>query len=311
MVGAATKRRRMALVANAKAGALLASEGQAGSLEQMLREHAAELHVIDTKAGDLPARMRSAMQTGAELVVVAGGDGSIACAAGMLAGTDVALGVIACGTMNLLARDLGLDPANPAHAVRTLAAGDIRAIDAGCVEAGDEVHLFLCASMLGTPARLSRHREAGRHRGNGVLAWAGFGRAAAQALWRNRSLRLVLRVDGRVIHLRTPALTIVVGALDDSSGRMFGRGRLDEGVLSLYAVRRAPVWRQAWLLLRTVLTGRLSAPEIELIQASEVDIQASSAALHVLVDGEMRLLAPPLRYSVRPGAVRVVAPVLE
>ena len=301
--------RRMALVANAKAGALLGQDGGAGSLEDMLRAEAAALEVIAAEAGSLPERMRQAMETGAECVVVAGGDGSIACAAAVLAGTDTALGVIPCGTMNLLAKDIGLDPADHAACVRNLAAGDIRAIDAGCVTGADgEAHLFLCASMLGTPARLTRHREAARKSGGGLLAWAGFGRAAARALWANRSARLVLRVNGRVLERRTPSLTITVNRLDDEAGRLFGRTCLDGGRLVLYVVRRASVARQAWLLLRTAVSGRLQAPEIEVIETETVEVTSRRSGLHVLVDGEMRLLAPPLRYTVRPGALRVVAP---
>ncbi len=301
--------RRMALVANAKAGALLGQDGGAGSLEAMLREEAASLDVIAAEAGSLPERMRLALESGADCVVVAGGDGSIACAASALAGTDTVLGMIPCGTMNLLAKDLGLDPADHAACVRTLAEGEVRTIDAGCVVGADgEEHLFLCASMLGTPAKLSRHREAGRSHGGGVRAGGGFGRAAARALWANHSLRLVLRCNGRVLERRTPSLTITVNRLDDDAGRMFGRTCLDEGKLVLYVVQRASALRQVWLLLRTVVSGTLHAREIEVIETDAVEITSRRRGLHVLADGEMRVLVPPLRYTVRPGALRVVAP---
>ncbi len=300
--------RHVALVANSRSGALLGRDGGAASLEDMLRAQSSRLDVIDDSAGSLPERMRAAIGTGADLVVVAGGDGSIACAASVLAGRDAALGLVPCGTMNLLARDLGFDPADHKAAVRALGEGEVRAIDAGCVAAHGDDHLFLCASMLGTPANLSKHREAGRERGGGLLAWAGFGRAVAQALWRNRSLRLTLRVNGRVLQRRTPSLTIVVNKLDDSSGRLFGRTSLDGGVLAIYIVPRASVWRQTWLLLRTALTGKLNAPDIELIEASEVQVESNRAAMHVLVDGELRLLKPPLHYKIQPGALRVMAP---
>ena len=299
----------MALVANAQAGALLGQDGGAGSLEDMLRAEAARLDVIPPDSGSLPQRMRQAMDTGADTVVVAGGDGSVACAAAAMAGTGAALGLIPCGTMNLLARDLGLDPADHAACIRTLASGAVRAIDAGCVQGADrQDHLFLCASMLGTPARLTRHREAGRARGGGWRAWLGFGRAAARALAANRSVRLTLRCNGQVLRRRTPSLTITMNRLDDESGSLFGRSRLDGGVLALYVVRRASAPRQAWLLLRTAVTRTLHAPEIEVIETTELEVDAGAAALHVLVDGEMRLLPPPLRYTVRAGALRVVAP---
>ena len=252
--------------------------------------------------------MRKAIDTGADCVVVAGGDGSIACAAAALAGGQAALGLIPCGTMNLLARDLGLNPDDHAAAITTLAAGAVRQIDVGCVQGADgEDHLFLCASMLGTPARLSRHREAGRRSGGGLLAWLGFGRAAARALVANHSIRVTLRCNGQVLHRHTPSLTITLNRLDDESGA---------------PVRPIPAWMAArWSSTSSAAcrsggrpgcccarppARRCTRREIEVIETTELEIQSPKTALHVLVDGEIRLLAPTLRYTVRPRALRVI-----
>ncbi len=300
-------RRSLALVMNAKAGALLGEASGAGTLEQQLRAESAGLEVV-ADAGTLPERVAEAVATGSDCVVVAGGDGTMACAAQSLAGTGTALGLIPCGTMNLLARDLGLDPDDRAANVRLLSGGRERAIDVGEVAGADgAAHVFLCASMIGTPARLSRHREAGRNRGNGALAWARFGLAAMRALAVNRSTRLELVVDGVVRQVRTPSLTVTVNKLDDAAGRLFGRSCLDGGRLAVYLVHRNGVLAQLGLLLRTALRGNLKAPEIEVIEAGAVEVRSRHAAIHVLVDGELRLLAPPLLYSLRPGALRVIA----
>ena len=301
--------RRMVLVMNAKAGALLDQGDGGGTLEDMLRGQSGGLELVPEGTGNLPARVARAQDMGGDIVVVAGGDGTVACAAQSMAGTRAVLGLVPCGTMNLLARDLGLDPDDHASCVRVLAEGRARAIDTGEVtDANGARHVFTCASMIGTPARLSRHREAGRARGNGVLAWAGFGLAAARALWRNRSMRLVLRYDGRVRRVRTPSLTIVVGALDDASGRMFGRSRLDQGQLALYLVRRSSVLGQVVMMARTAWRGAASTPEIEVILTDSLEVHGAHRAIHVLVDGERRLLKPRLRYRVRPGALNVMAP---
>ncbi len=300
--------RHLALVLNSQAGALIGQEGH-GSLEDLLRRETGELTVIPPDSGTLPERIAQAQKTGSDVIVVAGGDGTVACAAQALAGSDAALGLIPCGTMNLLARDLKLDPADHEACARIVAEGAVRAIDVGELTGADgEKHIFLCASMLGTPARLSRHREAGRERGNGVRAWAGFGVAAFRALWRNRSMRFVLRYDGKVRQVRTPSLTIVVNALDDESGRMFGRSRLDGGTLAIYLVRRASVLGQLGLLLRMAVSGSLRTPRIEVIMTKSLEVESHHSAMHVLVDGEMRLLKPRLHYRVRPGALNVIAP---
>ncbi len=301
-------RRSVALVMNAKAGALLETGGDE-SLLHLLEQQASRLHVIAEEAGTLPERLAKAQATGSDCIVVAGGDGTIACAAQALTGTETALGVIPGGTMNLLARDLGFDPDDRAAAIRTLGEGRVRAIDVGEVTAGEDApHRFLCASMIGTPARLSRHREAGRDRGNGLRAWAAFAWAALRALGRNRSMRLVIRHDGIERQVRTPSLTVTVNRLDDEAGRIFGRSTLDGGRLAVYVVQRNSVFAQLRLLLRTAWRGSLASPQIEVIDTDAIEIANRHAAIHVLVDGERRLLKPPLRYTVRRGALRVVAP---
>jgi diacylglycerol kinase family enzyme len=300
----------MALVANAQAGALLGQKGT--TLEDALRKLGRPLHIIPHEVGTLPERIARACSTGAAMVVVAGGDGTIACAAAALAGTGMVLGVIPCGTMNLLARDLHIDPADLEAALHVLAAGRARDIDVGEVSSEEqESHVFLCASMLGTPARLSRHREAGRQHGNGVLGWAIFAWAALRALLQNRSMKLTLRCNGQERQCRTPSLTVTVNKLDDAAGRLFGRSVLHGGVLSVYLVRRSSVFAQALLLLRTAITGSLHAPEIEVIETTDLVVDCAGSALHVLVDGELRLMKPPVRYRIRPRALRVMAPVAD
>jgi diacylglycerol kinase family enzyme len=296
---------RVALVLNGQAGGVLGQDGAGDDLEQRLAGSGAEVVVVPPGAGTLPERMAAAKASGAGCVVVAGGDGSIACAASALVDSDIVLGLIPCGTMNLLARDLGLDPSNRGAAIDTVLQGQVRRIDTA--EVNGEV--FLCASMLGTPARLGRHREAGRRRGNGVLGWAGFASAALRALYQNRSMRVSLTTDdGRVLSRRTPSITVTVNRLDDHTARIFARDSLTAGELGVYVVHRQTMARQIWMLLRTVLSGHLRDPDIEFFTVSRLDVNAAPAAMHVLVDGELRLIRPPLRYEIKPGALAVIAP---
>ena len=292
------------VVLNGKAGALLGQDDSHESLAASFKEHGITAHLIPQDSGSLPERIRHARDSGATRVIVAGGDGTVACAATLLAETDIALGIIPCGTMNLLAKDLLLPIGDPQQAVAHLANGEARLIDAGEVNG----HLFLCASMLGTPAKLSRHREAGRQRGNGLLAWSSFAQASFRALRRNTNLRVTLRCNGDTIRLRSPSITITINKLDDEGGHLFSRSCLDGGTLAIYVVRPNPPWRHLAFLLRTMFTGTIKVPEVLVIHTDQAEIQTRSRALHVLVDGELRLLEPPLRYTVRHQTLRVIAP---
>ena len=297
-VDAPAARRTAALVLNEKAGALLAAGGQ------HLRDRmvAAGLDLMPLADGPLPALVAQADVSAADVIVVAGGDGTIACAAETLAGTGRLLGLIPSGTMNLLAKDLGIPVEDPDAAIALLAHGTARGIDVGDIGG----HVFLCAAMLGSPARIGHHREDGRRRGNGFFGWLHVGRALLRALRRHRALRLTVTVDGRGYNLRTPSLTITVNALDEASGRAFGRARLDGGRLFLYAVQH----RSLSGLLRILVSaarGRLgSAPDVTVLHGQNITIAGTGAALRVLIDGEEHLLATPLHARIRPGALSII-----
>jgi diacylglycerol kinase family enzyme len=306
--------RHIVIVPNARAGALLGRDDPGAELERLFRAAGAEVQSVPHDAGTLPERMEQARRTAAGCIVVAGGDGTIACAAQALAGTPdaadgPALGIIPSGTMNLLAKDLRIPVGDTERAISALMDGSVRAIDVGEVGgSGTAAHVFTCASMLGTPVALGRHREAGRHAGGGPLAWLSLVAAGVRALRRNRSIRLTLVCNGKRMKIRSPSVTITVNPLDDAAGRPFGRSCLDGGQLSIYIVRHNTPWRLLRVLVHAITSGSLHDRGIDVLRTGELVIESRKRALHVLVDGEDRLLEPPLHYRIRPRALRVVAP---
>ncbi len=305
--------RRFAIVLNAKSGALFGSDDAAENIQRAFEGEGASVRMIGPDAGTLPERIALGREMGTDLVI-AGGDGTIACAAQMLAGPRLiehlvehdgpALGILPSGTMNLLARDLCMPVGNTEAAIQALMHGRVRAIDVGEVDG----HVFTCASMLGTPVRLGRHREAGRHAGGGWRTWLNLVRAGLRAWHRRRALRLTLVCNGRRIRVRSPAVTITVNPLDDASGRRFGRSCLDGGELCIYIVRHTTRWRLLRVLAHAITAGTLRDRGIDVLRTTELVIESRQRALHVLVDGEMRLLEPPLHYRIRPRALRVIVP---
>lgn len=292
------------IVLNAKAGAFSGSDDAAETIRRAFEAEGGTVAFIPPDAGTLPERIAQARATGADLVI-AGGDGTIACAAQALAGGDgPALGILPSGTMNLLARDLRLPVGDPQAAIRALMHGSVRAIDVG--EVGGQV--FTCASMLGTPVGLGRHREAGRQAGGGWRSWLRLIRAGLRAWRRRRAQRLTFVCNGRRIKVRSPSVTITVNALDDAAGRRFGRSTLDGGELCIYIVRHTTRWRLLRILAHALTAGTLRDSGITMLRTDALTIWSRTRALHVLLDGEMHLLAPPLHYRIRPGALRVIAP---
>ena len=296
--------RRAGVVFNGRAGALLDREQGVEDVIRMFAGHGLAAIFVDDDAGTLPKRIELAAERGDGLVVVAGGDGTVACAASVLAGTDTVLGILPAGTMNLLSKDLGLPIDDMEAAVSLLATGQARSIDVGAV--GE--HVFLCASMLGLPVKIGRHRE--KQRGDGAVwrRWGRFAQASVRTVRHYFAPRLFIELDGRTIVSRAPSVTVVVNRLDDASSRLFARGRLDGGEFGVYLARR-PRLSEVVPLAIDLVRGRWQAGGVvEEHRATAVTIRTRRRALRVMNDGEATIVPVPAAYKLRRAALQVMAP---
>jgi diacylglycerol kinase family enzyme len=293
--------RRIAIVLNRRAGALLDDPGARDAFSAALMDAGLQADFIPDDE-PLPARMARAAKSGADAVVVAGGDGTIACAAQELAGGLIPLGIIPFGTMNLLAKDLQLPIGDIAAALRVVAHGTARLIDAGEVNG----HLFLCASMLGLPVRLGRYRESSR--GRGWRVWLQMVLAACRLLIRGAPVKGRLEIGGSKARVRATTVTVTVNPVDEESGLRFARTRLDLGQLGIYIVHPAGLSGYAALAVRLALGRWRQDAAVRAFQADAARIDSRRRAIQVMNDGEIRLVSPPLTYRIRPGALLVLAP---
>jgi diacylglycerol kinase family enzyme len=292
------------------------------------------IEVLINKAGgaakaagdDLPARVRAAFgQAGAEArvtlldgaelepalrerandacrLVVAGGDGTISCAAGVLAGSDVELAILPLGTLNHLARDAGI-PADLDKAAALAVSGTARRIDTGRV--GERT--FINNASIGIYPALVRSREDLQDRG--VPKPLAAIPAAWAALTKAHDLRLAIDTDAGIRRLVTPLLFIGNGEYSIERGSVGCRATLDDGRLSIMAVRHRPRLALAWMALRTVLGRSDPADDFVALDACEsVRVEAPTAALEIALDGEVQRMNMPLSFAVRPRSLSLVMP---
>jgi len=139
---------------------------------------------------ELAARVRRALESGARRILVAGGDGSIATAAGVLRGKPCELAILPGGTLNHLAQHLGL-PEDLDAAVRVAAGHGTRSIDVGEVNG----RVFLNTSSVGAYVTYVRTRERLEPR---LGYWLASAAAGLRILARLRSIRVTLEVNGTV-----------------------------------------------------------------------------------------------------------------
>lgn len=251
-----------------------------------------------------PQRLQAALAAGGERVFVLGGDGTVLTVAAQLLGRETPLGIIPLGTANLLARDLGI-PMQPDAAIDLLTKSPhLSSIDVGEVNGQP----FLCASMIGLTTALGRTREAVRGRGP-VQAALRFARKALLLLWRYPYHRMRIRLERQRLKVETRALIITNNPIRPLVRPYPSRERLDTGLLGLYGVRQGPLWDLPRLALRLMQGDWSDDPRIFHQQAPALCIETRhERELSVMNDGERMRLKTPLRYRIRPAALRVLQP---
>ncbi len=291
-----------AILANASSGLSERPTFAIDAVAQALSRHGIYPRVFMAERGRLEETLDAARREAPDLLVVIGGDGTILAAAEAFLGTKTALAIIPGGTVNQLARDLGI-PLDPAGAVATLATGTLRAIDVGMVNG----RAFLCTSVIGPLAKLQRYREEARGR-----LWATLGSflvTGAKAITL-RPAKLSIRAGSAAWQEETRGVIVSVNPLAEAAARVPLRERLDGGRLAVYAARERG-YLTLFRMAAAILAGRARHnPNIAYHECSGLTIGARRRFLTVLNDGEIRRLATPLRLEVRPGALTVVAPAL-
>ena len=193
-----------------------------------------------------------ALEKGADVVMAAGGDGTVRAVAAALRETGVPVGLLPSGTGNLLARNLDLTLDDLEHAVTTAFMGKNRSIDVGTVEAElpdgtREKNTFLVMAGVGLDAQMIANTNAELKKKVGWLAYVD---AIARSLKGNNRVRMRFTVDGSPIRTMT-AHTVLVGNCGSLPGNilLLPDAAVDDGVLDVVALRPKGLigWLQIWV----------------------------------------------------------------
>lgn len=245
----------------------------------------------DTGAG----QAAEAVAAGARLVLVCGGDGTVAACAGALAGTEVAMAVVPVGTGNLLARNLGI-PLELAAALKVAFGPDEWVIDV--LQADDR--RFVVMAGLGFDAALIRDTDEKLKARFGWVAYIG---GMARALRRSPHAVFTVTIDDGP-PLSSEAVGVLVGNVGQLQAgiTLMPDARPDDGQLDVLVIapRTLRDWPSlAWRILRHRTD---SAPQAEISRGKRVLIE-SVVGVPVEFDGDFTGEATKLRVEVLPGAL--------
>ena len=289
---------RVAVVINtaSRAGARALPLVEAG-----LRGVSDEVAVHPAHGGlELLDAMLAAVESDPDLLVVGGGDGTIGCAAGLVAHTGTALGVLPLGTANDFARTLEI-PANLTGAVDTLLHGKVVDVDLGRVDG----RAFLNVASLGLSVAVTRRLTPRLKHRLGRFAYP----AATLAAYGNHrpfAARIELD-DGTVLEL-ADLMQVAVG-----NGRHYGGGltvspsaSIDDHLLDVYAVEQGR-FRDHVSVARLLRTGHLVDHErVHHLTTRRLRL-VTDEPLEVNLDGEI-VATTPATFEVDRNALHVVVP---
>jgi diacylglycerol kinase family enzyme len=240
------------------------------------------------------------------LVVVGGGDGTIGCAAGEVLKGEASLGILALGTRNHLARELGV-PLDLGDAAKLIASGETRRIDVARVND----HLFINNASIGLYPAMVRVREE-EQEAHRLPKWIAAVPASWSALKRLRHHRLRLRTPGVTREIATPMLFVGNNHYSLEAGRIGKRDALNDGLLSVFALASHSRAALIGFVLRAVI-GRVRRREdfAAIGDVPELTVTGRSHDVDIALDGEVRRLTLPLKFRIEAGALRIVAPKAE
>jgi diacylglycerol kinase (ATP) len=267
-----------------------------GIVERRLRQ--AGFEITTAFGGDAAASgdlIREAVEKGTEIVVVAGGDGMVNLAAQVLAGTDVALGIIPLGTGNDTARALGIPLRDPAAAADRIVAGRMRRID--LARAGERY--FATVLAAGFDAAVNEEANTMRWpRGN-----AKYTLAIVRVLSRFKPIRYTLDLDG--VERSFEGMLVSVGNSDSMGGgvRVTHGADLSDGLLDVVLFHTVGVGELIKTYPKLFKGTHVTHPAYERHQVRRVTVAAPGVVAYA--DGE-RFGALPLTVEVVPGALSVL-----
>jgi diacylglycerol kinase (ATP) len=290
---------RTLIVFNPAAGQAETLEHELNIATEVWTEHGWQVERKPTSGpGDGQRLARLAAEQGYDLVVAAGGDGTINEVINGLAGTQTALGMLPLGTMNVWARELGL-PLQVRPAAQAILDWQPRPIDLGKAED----RYFLLMAGIGFDAAITAAVNPGVKRRFGALAYVWRGIEVALSIRGSRA-RLIL--DGRTVKGRV--LLVVIGNTQLYGGlvKITHRASIDDGLLDVCVIKGdsfIAALRHTVAILRRSYSHN---PEIDYYRARSIKVIASPR-LPVQVDGDP-IGQTPLSLEVVPGALYALLP---
>ncbi len=296
---AAIPARRIRVLVNPNAGEKAGVQTDSTPLEtvvSVLQSLGLAEEVIETESEEDGRRLaREAVDAGYDMVVAAGGDGTVGSIARELLNSSTALGILPLGSVMNIARMLDI-PRELDTAAQIIADGNVRAIDVGSANG----NVFFESGSVGLNAAV--FREVQRFD-------SGEYRSILSAIWvaiRYRPARMIIHLDNGAVRTRALMVTIANGPYTGIGFTIAPDAELADGRFDVSLFRRFSRTGLLVHLARVAFGRKHYSPRIETFRSARVHIETHSP-LPARADA-MDLGTTPVAYEILPGVLRVVAP---
>ena len=255
-----------------------------------------------TKEDPGVGQAKEALAQGADLVIAAGGDGTVRCVAEVLSGGDIPMGLLPLGTGNLLARNLGMDVTDYDGAMAGALTGAERKIDVVRAKRSDpdQDQLFLVMAGMGYDATIMGDTNEDLKDKVGWLAYVDAGIRNLPG----KPVKATVVIDGQsVVH--RGVRSVMVGNCGKVQGglEIFPDAKIDDGLLDI-AVLAPHHGKLGWLsvLAGIIGKGRNRDTAVEYFQGKTVEITLEHKDDYQL-DGDHEGEGKHVLMSIEPGAL--------
>lgn len=260
-----------------------------------LRERGVSVDASHLESGHkaVRKRLRQSVKSGAEIVVLIGGDGTQTIGAAEVAHSKTVLGVVPAGTGNSFAESIGID--SPEKAFDAIAHGRVERVDVGVVNGmrfANFATIGLASVIAEDTPRWLKH----------VVGAAAYGLSAIKPLAQHRPFRASVKWKKNRLKLETHQIIVV-------NGRMYGHtpvtpeSTLTDGMLTFFATSRTNPVDVVRTYVSFLTHSQTAIPEAHYFRTKKLTIKTSRKAL-VSVDGSA-LCTTPASFSVEPKALQV------
>ncbi len=303
---------KAAIIVNPQAGGGTLGK-QWPKIAQVLRAEKLDFAAMQTThRGQGTELARQALGYGCDLIIAAGGDGTVhEVVNGMIndgrpINPEAALGIISAGTGSDFTRSIGL-PRDAITSARLLARSTaVRMIDMGEVETVADQQIkrgyFINVAGLGFASEVLERAERQGKRGGGTIPYLG---ALLMTIFQYRNKEVLLRVDGRTWEGVVNSVVICNGQFFGGGMRVGPQASLDDGQLDVLTVGVFTPFGFLWNTPRLYRGTHLRLKQVTLQRGRTVQVE-SPQRLSVQADGEL-IGECPATFRVLPGILRLRA----